>query len=81
MKMLVVSSVSRSEGARYSDVNEVMHIGRQRVYMLAVYSGGCCYTRCIVSLMEPGRQSFLFFFSSFFLFSFANNDQAAGYRV
>ena len=36
VKMSVVVIVSKSEGARYSDVNEVMHIGRQRVYILAV---------------------------------------------
>ena len=33
MKMSVVSSVSKSEGARYSDVNEEIHTGRRRVYI------------------------------------------------
>lgn len=32
MKMLVVNSVSKSVGARYSNVNGVMHIERQRAY-------------------------------------------------
>lgn len=32
---MLVCSVNESEGAQYSDVNEVMHKGRQRVYILA----------------------------------------------
>lgn len=36
VKMLGVIIIRKNEGARYSDVNEVMHIGRWRVYILAV---------------------------------------------
>lgn len=53
--------VRKYEGARYSDVNEVMHRGRWRVYILAAWSVGCCFTRCIVSLTEPGCQSWFGF--------------------
>lgn len=61
VRMLVVVE-SKSEGARYSDVNEVMHIGRWRVFILAVRRAGCGFARCIVSLKEPGRQSWFVFF-------------------
>lgn len=49
--------MGKSEGARYSGVNEVMHIREQRVYILSARSDGCCFTRCIVSSMEAGCQS------------------------
>lgn len=38
------------KGARYNDVNEVMHIRKWRV------TGGCCFTRCLVSPVEAGRR-------------------------
>lgn len=38
------------KGARYNDVNEVMHIRKWRV------TDGCCFTRCLVSPVEAGRR-------------------------
>lgn len=40
------------KGARYNDVNEVMHIRKRTVEI-----GGCCFTRCLVSPVEAGRRS------------------------
>lgn len=55
--------VCKYENAWCSDVNEVMHTGRPRAYIMAVGSGGCCFTRYIESLTEAGRQSPLVFVS------------------
>lgn len=40
------------KGARYNDVNEVMHIRKRTVEI-----GGCCFTRCLVSPVEASRRS------------------------
>lgn len=74
MKMLLDILVSKSEGARYSDVNEVMHIGTQRVYIL------CClkWWMLLYKMHSIVNGTWL---SVLVCFCFANNDQGAGYRV
>lgn len=60
--LVFLSALSKSKGAWYSEWNNAH---RKCIYI--AWTGGCCFTRCFVLLMEPDCQSFFFFF--------ANNDQ------
>lgn len=72
--MLVVIIVSKSEGARYSDVTEVMHIGGQR----SVHIGRLKWWMLLYNMHSIVGGTWP---SVVFCFGFANNDRGAGYRV
>lgn len=71
MKMSLVTFVSKSEGARYSDVNEVTHTESVHI--------GCLKRRMLLYEMHSIVNGT---WSPFFpRFRFANDDQGAAYRV